>query len=459
MIPILSRTVRELRVREVVTVIASLAVLAAPAARAQPRPLILESIDVVGNTRTSADVVRGRLPLSVGDAIDPAELLVAIDALRSTDLFDSVDYLATAGSERGRVRLELRVEEKPFEFRFGTGYRDLDGWYLIPAQLRADNRLGHGEQLRLQARIGYHVSGIELLMRQPPRPHSSFDWGVSLAAESLARPYFLDGIEYRHEVARGSLGGQVGRSFAGAWRFEGGASLQGVEPERVPVAREDDPVRGIDRGDALPYEDLPVEIAGDVGRAERTILHGVLEYDTRGVREIARTPASGFWGRVRSELFVSRAADFGGVTADVRGYRACVGGVVAVRARGGVVSPVAAFYDRFHLGGLYTVRGVPSQSLSPSEGDTRFWCGSIEFRAPLVGRPSDPRVAGSLFVDAGDAWTGDGAPPGDATVTAGWGVRVRVPWIESVGIDVGMPITDSPVGESFHANAVLGWNF
>jgi hypothetical protein len=38
-------------------------------------------------------------------------------------------------------------------------------------------------------------------------------------------------------------------------------------------------------------------------------------------------------------------------------------------------------------------------------------------------------------------------------------LRLRVPWFDSVGIDFGLPIGPSPVRESFHANAALGWNF
>jgi outer membrane protein assembly factor BamA len=141
------------------------------------------------------------------------------------------------------------------------------------------------------------------------------------------------------------------------------------------------------------------------------------------------------------------------VTADLRAYRAVAGGALALRLRGGAVQSDAAFYDRYHLGGLYTVRGFPSQSLSPPEGDTRFWTAALEFRAPLAGRSDRPRVLGFVFADAGD---GDGKP---AAASAGFGFRIRVPWFDSLGIDFGMPITESPVDEAFHANAALGWNF
>jgi outer membrane protein assembly factor BamA len=104
------------------------------------------------------------------------------------------------------------------------------------------------------------------------------------------------------------------------------------------------------------------------------------------------------------------------------------------------------------LGGLYTVRGFPSQSLTDPEGSTVFGAASLEFRAALVGRRDRPRLAGVLFVDAG---VDDDEP----AAAAGFGVRLRVPWLESLGLDLGIPLTESPIEEAFHANASLGWSF
>jgi outer membrane protein assembly factor BamA len=133
--------------------------------------------------------------------------------------------------------------------------------------------------------------------------------------------------------------------------------------------------------------------------------------------------------------------------------------VLAARARGGIVGCEAAFYDRFYLGGLCTLRGMPSQSLSAPEGDTRFWSASLEFRGPLIGSPVKPRLSGLLFVDAGDGWSGRDPTWDDVAVTAGYGLRLRLPWIGLLGLDFGAPITESPLNESFRAEASLGWSF
>jgi outer membrane protein assembly factor BamA len=86
-----------------------------------------------------------------------------------------------------------------------------------------------------------------------------------------------------------------------------------------------------------------------------------------------------------------------------------------------------------------------------------------------VGRIDRPRLAGLVFVDAGQGWRASGADevaasatgfdPDEPSIAAGFGLRLRVPWLEWIGLDAGIPLKESPVGESFHVNGALGWNF
>ncbi|MGQ0722482.1 MAG: BamA/TamA family outer membrane protein [Candidatus Eiseniibacteriota bacterium] len=426
------------------------------------RALVLESIRIEGAARTGRSTVLDDLPLQEGSAVTPDQILDAVDELRRADIFAAVDFRTERGSERGRFVLVLVVEERGLDFRFGTGYHDLDGWYLIPAQLRFDNRLGRGERLRLQANVGYRIGGLELVMDDRRFAGGAGFWEAKLAGHAIDHPYFVDGVEYRHRVEQGEAGALAGWRM-GRTRVQFGARFERIDPDSSAEAAQDDPFRDIERGEELAFADLPGGVASRVGESERTVLHAQFEVDSRSRRRVSFTPAAGVWGRVRAETFAGADdPSFSGVTADLRAYRAVAGGALALRLRGGAVQTDAAFYDRYHLGGLYTVRGFPSQSLSPPEGDTRFWTAAVEFRAPLAGRPDRPRVLGFVFADAGDGWqqSGAGSAGGeDAAASAGFGFRIRVPWFDSLGIDFGMPITESPVDEAFHGNAALGWNF
>lgn len=444
-----------------------LSIAAAGPARAQPpadpspaRALTLETLALEGNERTSRDAVLRRFPLREGEAVTPERILDAVDALRESGLFAQVDFRTAPGSARGLVVLTLVVRERGVEFRFGTGYRDLDGWYLVPAELRFDNRLGGGERLRVTSKLGYRFAGVDVTFAQPAAgARGRTYWGIEAGGHGVSRVYFVDGVEYAHRLGRGHLGAYVGRRVGRAWRVEIGARGETIDADSTAEAYEDDDVRGVSRGDDLPFADLPPGVGDDVGERRGSVLHAEVARDTRSARLVCATPASGLWGRVRAEGIVREDARATAVTADVRAYRAAGDLAFALRVRGGVVGNEAAFHDRFHLGGLYTVRGFPSQSLAPPAGDTRFWTASLEMRGPLVGRPDRPTLAGLLFVDAGDGWSSGAPGIADAASSFGFGLRLRVPWVESFGVDLGVPLSGSPVGESFHGNAALGWNF
>ena len=439
----------------------------APPARAQgatesaaPRALTLETLSIDGATRTSRETVLHRFPLREGEAVTPERILDALDALRAADLFASVDFRTEPGSARGLMRLRLLVKEKGAELRFGTGYRDLDGWYLVPAELRFDNRLGHGEHLRLTSKIGYRLGGVGFAFEQPRSGASGRRfWGVDGGGYGLSRVYFVDGVEYAHHLDRGHLGGYVGRRLGAAWRVELGARGETIDADSTAEAYERDDLRGVSRGDELAFAQLPPGVAAGAGERRGSVLHAEVARDTRSARRVCDTPASGFWGRVRAEAIRRGDSKAGALTTDLRLYRAAGVLALAVRMRGGVIGEESVFYDRFRVGGLYTVRGFPSQSLAPPDGDTRFWTGTVEMRGPLVGRPDRPTLAGVVFLDAGDGWSSGTPALGDAASSIGFGLRLHVPWIESVGVDFGIPFSNSPVGESFHANGALGWNF
>ncbi len=424
------------------------------------RTFVLEEIELRGNERTPASLTERTLALKVGESVDPARILEAVEMLRESELFEAVSFKTERGSERGRIRLVLDVTEKGIEFRFGTGYRDLDGWYVVPAQLRLDNRLGRGERVRLSLKLGYRIAGLEATLDEDRigRDGRAF-WGTSAGSFAMQRRYFLDGVEYEHPVSRSHLGAYLGRRIGRAWRLEVGARFEAVDADSVPRAAVNDELRGVEKGDEPDFATLPEAVAGSVGRRQGQIYHAQLSLDRRARARIASTPVRGIWGRMRVEGIVREDAEALGVTVDLRAYRAVFGGAMALRARTGVLGRQTAFYDRFHLGGLYTIRGYPSQSLSSAEGDTRFWSSSVEFRGPVLGRPDHPSVMAVLFADAGQGWTEGELRAEDVRASVGFGFRVRVPWLDSLGFDFAAPLDPTPVRESFHLHGALGWNF
>jgi outer membrane protein insertion porin family len=121
------------------------------------------------------------------------------------------------------------------------------------------------------------------------------------------------------------------------------------------------------------------------------------------------------------------------------------GHVLEVVGRSGVAQSLQSedvpFYDRYYLGGLYSLRGFHYRSVSPREhgflepigGDT-YWFGSIEYSIPVI-----ERLRFAIFYDIGNV----AADPYTWNMTeydANWGVGIRLNLpIGPLRLDYGIP--------------------
>lgn len=424
------------------------------------RTLYLADVQLSGATRTPLATVYRYLPLRPGQPIDQTALVEGVAELRAGGLFKTVTFFTCPGADRGHLILVLEVEEHSLDFRWAAGNTDLDGWYLVPAMLAYDNPFGKGGLLDFQWRYGFRHNGPLLCYSQPRSGDGRNFWGTKLKAVATGRPYYFEGVEYRHEVKTIVLETVFGRRLARNRRAEIGLVFEAIkvaDHSTAYIQSED----GIDfEEQTIPEEDLPPAIRAAVGTDLRAILHLDWQYDTRSIERRAGSPLSGVWGRLRGRYVFQQDCSHPGLQVDLRAYREVPGGVLATRLRGSWVGQKAQFYDRLYLGGMYTVRGFPTHSLSDPGGDTWTWSSSMEFRSRILGDARGTKLAGVLFVDAGGSRTVDGEDPYDGiAVGTGYGLRQRVWWFDWIGLDVGFPLTDRPQGIRFQVTASIGWSF
>lgn len=426
--------------------------------RPQPqRTILIERLEVTGNSRTPESLALRAAGIKVGDPATPDLILASAERLRRSHLFGDVEVHTRPGTGPGLVDVIFAVRENRPRLRFGVGHEDFSGWYLIPVQLNMDNLSGRGEITNLSARFGYRVGGLVLSVKRPLSTSSDAYWEFRILGEGQDRIYFLDRTEIRHHIERGGVDFRIGHKLPASVNLEGSIGWEKVEADSNAEVYQDNGPDERHRGDIVPWDDLPAEIRDDVRRREQTRLGLGLTFDRRTGRGLM---THGIRGRIGGEVVVSRDGDFGSAHADLRGYLPLPSGLqIAARLHAGIVSERAPFYERFYLGGLYTVRGYPSQSLSPPHGHLNIATAGIELRSAWVGEAYDPRLVGIAFLDLGVGGNRSNLEADEGAAGIGYGMRLQLPWIDFLGLDVGLPLSATPVDESFHVNLSLGLTY
>lgn len=428
---------------------------------AAERRLYLAAVELVGATRTDLATVYRFLPLRPGQAIDQAGLVAAVEELRAGGLFRSVEFYTRPGEGRGQLVLVLEVVEHRLDLRWAAGNTNLDGWYLVPVMLAADNAFGDGGNLDLRWRIGLRHAGTALRYERPRVGDGRSHWSLEANAGSTERPYFADNVEFRHRVDASGLAFAFGRHVDERRRVEFGLGASTVDVADHSTSYTASQDGSIDYDQEIPEADLPPAIRESVGRSARVTAYLDWQYDSRAAARRAGTPTGGLWGRAKGGLVLQEGrAGHASLQLDLRTFHAAPGGAFATRLRADWVGESAAFHDRLYLGGLYSLRGFATGALSPPGGDTWQWSGSVEYRGDILSDARGTKLAGVLFLDAGAGGAADAADPYTGlAASAGYGLRMRVRWLDWIGVDVGFPLTERPLDMRFQGHASIGWSF
>lgn len=433
------------------------------------RQLRLEAIEVVGNARTPEIVVLRHLGLSPGDPVDPGRLEAARQRLVATDYFKTVSFSTRRGSARGAVVLRVEVAERGNPvFETGFGYHDLGGWYLTLLGLRLDNALGADSRFRVGARLGFRLAGLDAEWSKPISSSGALGLGVKLFVYGTDHRFFgsgpdssggagpwsgTDWVGYQQRIGR--AGGEVTLSYRAndATRLEAGLSAARVDPDSTFNRYEDKQENGF--AGLPPDLQLQNQAATHAGALLRAF------YDTRN-NDVY--PTRGGFARLTFNLNRTTLDDprvFTKTTLDLRRHAHLTGGwVFSAHASGGIVSRGTPYYERFYLGGNYSIRGFQEWSLSSTAGDDGFWTVNTELRWPLAGPVGRPRLVGQVFLDAGQGWRhGQTVTSETIEAGAGYGLRLVLPWVGTLGMDVGVPLTDGRTGDRFRVHFLLGFSF
>jgi outer membrane protein insertion porin family len=433
-----------------------------------------ESVRVTGNRRASEQTILGYLLLRPGDAITPEAIDSARRRLVATDYFSEVSLSTRPGTLRGAVVLVIEVKEHGYPtFETGFGFHDRHGWFLTLGGLRFDNPFGFESRLRVGARLGFRLAGVDAEWTKPLSPGGSFELGIELHSYAMQHRFFGSGPDdadnppwadndwrrFQQNIQR--AGGEIALNYGGrrSTRFSFGVRAEYVNPDSTFKDWEDDK--------ELSFGELPGALKENV---DDTALTGFFLRAIRDTRDNPVYPRSGSYSRLTIEVNNSLLGGdeiFSKTEADFRLHAGAAGGwIVAGRVNAGITTRGTPYYDRFYLGGIYSVRGFEEWSLSNTDGSDGFWFSSLELRWPLAGRgrssstAAPPRLSGVVFLDAGQGWHRDEKfSTSGVESAAGYGMRLRLPWLGTLGFDIGIPISAGRTGDPFRAHGSLGFSF
>lgn len=400
------------------------------------------SISFEGLSDVNEEFVTNALTVHVGDPYRPSAIDAARRALVATGVFAAVSVTTSGRSSEGdRIPLTFGFQERPAHTVNLAGTYSTDLGISLSAGWSHRNLFGNAEQLNLSAAatglggnatgsIGYRLSAqfVKPLFR---RQDQTLQFDASALRQDL--------LAYDQRAI--SAGATLRRKLSNDWTASIGVNLMQDE-----VAQ-----KGTDR----IYQLLAFPLTA--------------AYDTTGTSDPLQDPLHG----IRASFVMTPTESFGARTNTFVVFQALTStyfdffgdgrSVLALRGQAGVVVGASNLDlppdQRLYAGGGATVRGFRYQSIGPHfpDGDpvggTSVDAGTIEFRQRLFGN-----FGAAAFVDAGQA-SAHGVPfTGPLRVGTGVGARYYTS-IGAVRVDLAIPLTKVPNGDSFELYIGLGQAF
>lgn len=444
----------------------------------------VQKIEIQGNLKTKDKVIRRELAITPGEVFDMVRVKISQQRLEGLQYFSKVemDPEPTDPAIPGRKNLVVNVEEQNTgQFAIGAGFSSIESLfgYVEVGQSNFDPFkppyfTGAGDKIKLRIEVGlkeqqYQLSyvhpwlfdhkvtlGMDLYRNQLDyeSPNDVFDESRTGFRSTVSRTlfnsdFFLGSAYYNLEQVGIALnpgwnGYQIPNSYFGPG---GGGGPVNTQPSVV--------------------QNIPNAIADQVGVHLFQRVGGSIAYDTRNnpiglsnhgqrtelTSEFSEELTSGNDNFYKVDL--TSAWYFPGF---LKGHVIEVGGRTGMA--GGVSGPDVPFYDRYYLGGLYSMRGFKYRNISPRElnptasiqangpvyyseptGGDNYWFGSVEYSVPIFEKDQGVSLRFAVFYDIGAVGTSTYHFNGSFDDNWGVGFRLNIPHLGPLRLDYGVPIT------------------
>ena len=392
----------------------------------------IEKIEIRGNTKTKDRVIRRELAVSPGETFDMVRIKLSKQRLEGLQYFEKVDTRPEATDVPNRKDLIVGVDEKNTgNLTMGAGFSSVDALVGFAEVSQGNFDLfnpptftGAGQKFRLRVQLGTERQDYLMSFVEPWFLGRKLSLGVDvyyrdLGFESLNGIYdeILAGgrVSLTKALGTENLVGSISYTLEDVGILLNGG-YHGTEYISVPDPGEPWSGVGMPTGPGGPppganYQtvlpNVPQAILEQQGYHLLSELGASLAYDTRNSVQLPnkgqRTELSGQFvgGPLGGDLDFYKLELKSGWY--FKGF--APGHVLEVTARAGVAQSLQSqdvpFYERYYLGGLYSLRGFKYRSIGPRDpdygpsnpsmpnepiGGDSYWFGSAEYSLPVIER-------------------------------------------------------------------------
>lgn len=380
----------------------------------------IERIEFEGNTITRDKVMRREIRVYEGDLYNQSRLDYSKAKVFSLGYFETVEYSVKEGSQPGRKLIVFNVKEKSTgTFQVGMGFSTVEK-LVFTAQIAKNNLFGNGQSIALSAQLSEIQKYYSVSFSDPYIFDTLWDFTFSIYNTNMLYNYFT-----KNTFGTSVMIGYPITDFLKVYLRTKAESVE------------------VDRGGRYGSDsDLPA-IYGlfDDGR---TISNEIIfAYDKRNNKMF---PTKGFYQSLSLEnASVLSENKYTKVSTDTRVYIPLFWSFVyRFNARSGWIpdSKNVPIFERYYVGGIFTVRGFEWGSLSPYKDQigspyskiTPFQVGGnkqliinneIEFDIIKAAM-----IKGVFFIDSGNAFIESDSVSFDK-LRSSWGFGFR--WISPMG--------------------------
>ena len=402
-----------------------------------------ERIEVVGNSKTRDKVIRREARIYEGALYSQTAINVTKQRVNALGYFEKVEVTTSKGSADDKMVARIEVKEKSTgTFQIGAGFSSYEN-FILTGQISQNNFFGWGTTLSLQVQWSSVRQLGQIQYVDPYFLDTRWTFAFDLYAQEGIYTTFT----------RRSMGGSM------TWGYE----LVGLS-DWLPLARKLEDVRLF-----ATYTNEYVRVtpsSTDALLANRyksgtsSSLRLSLQVDRRDNRLY---PTAGWYGSVSAEaappflapssLFGQNVNLFTRYAVDLRYYRPIWAGIVGrARVNAGYIGAwdrdhLVPISELFYLGGINSVRGYGTFTLSPTErvgvqgdplaptaliatGGNKQLTLNFEVEIPLVDKVG---IRGVVFYDMGNAFAAgtwhDSSVP--LSLYKSWGIGLR--WFSPLG--------------------------